>query len=346
MLAKSAILLLITGICFILTASPAHAQQKKVKVATIAFYNLENLFDTINDPEKNDEEFLPGGANNWTSERYLKKLANMSQVISQVGSEFTKGGPTLLGLSEIENRQVIEDLIKTPALINSGYGIVHYDSPDGRGVDVGLIYRRRDFTVINSVSARLNMPGEPNWKSRDQLVVTGLLAGDTISVIVNHWPSRGNLPPYRAAAASLTRSLADSLYRVSSNAKIVIMGDLNDDPVDESVNVILGAQGQEQKVKQGMLFNPMWKMFRDGIGSLAYRDSWNLFDQTIISEPLLHGREGSWHWYKTKVYNQPFLISHEGQYTGYPFRTFAGGAYAGGYSDHLPVYTVIVKESK
>ena len=346
MLAKSAILLLITGICFILTASPAHAQQKKVKVATIAFYNLENLFDTINDPEKNDEEFLPGGANHWTSERYLKKLANMSQVISQVGNEFTKGGPTLLGISEIENRQVIEDLIKTPALVNSGYGIVHYDSPDNRGVDVGLIYRKRDFTVINSVSARLNMPGEPNWKSRDQLVVTGLLAGDTISVIVNHWPSRGNLPPYRAAAASLTRSLADSLYRVSSNAKIVIMGDLNDDPVDESVNVILGAQGQEQKVKQGMLFNPMWKMFRDGIGSLAYRDSWNLFDQTIISEPLLHGREGSWHWYKTKVYNQPFLISREGQYSGYPFRTFAGGAYAGGYSDHLPVYTVIVKEKK
>ncbi len=344
--AKSAILLLITGICFILTASPASAQQKKVKAATIAFYNLENLFDTIDDPDKNDEEFLPGGANHWTSERYLKKLANMSQVISQVGNEFTKGGPTLLGVSEIENRLVLEDLIKTPALVNSGYGIVHYDSPDSRGVDVGLIYRKRDFTVINTVSARLNMPGEPNWKSRDQLVVTGLLDGDTISVIVNHWPSRGNLPPYRAAAASLTRSLADSLYRASSNAKIVIMGDLNDDPVDESVNVILGAQGQEQKVKPGMLFNPMWKMFRDGIGSLAYRDSWNLFDQTIISEPLLHGKEGSWHWYKTKVYNQPFLISREGQYSGYPFRTFAGGAYAGGYSDHLPVYTVIVKESK
>lgn len=322
----------------------AFAQHQKVKVATIAFYNLENLFDTINDPEKNDEEFLPAGANHWTSERYQKKLANMSKVISQVGDEFIKGGPTLLGVSEIENRLVLEDLIKTPALANSGYDIVHYDSPDGRGVDVGLIYRKRDFTVINSVSARLNMPGEPGWKSRDQLVVTGLLDGDTISVIVNHWPSRGNQPPYRAAAAGLTRSLADSLYKVSSRAKMIIMGDLNDDPVDESVFVILGAEGREPKVKPGMLFNPMWKMFRDGIGSLAYRDSWNLFDQTIISEPLLNDKSGAWHWYRTKVYNQPFLITLDGQYAGYPFRTFAGGAYAGGYSDHLPVYTIVVKE--
>jgi hypothetical protein len=332
-------------VCFAVIPASSQ-QQKKAKVATIAFYNLENLFDTINDPEKNDEEFLPTGANHWTSERYLKKIANISQVISQVGDDFIKGGPTLLGISEIENRQVVEDLIKTPLLVNSGYGIVHYDSPDNRGVDVGLIYRKRDFKVINSVSARLNMPGQPNWKSRDQLVVTGLLDGDTVSVIVNHWPSRGNLPPYRAAAARLTRILADSLYKVSRNAKMVIMGDLNDDPVDESVNIILGAEGNEQKVKPGMLFNPMWKMFRDGIGSLAYRDSWNLFDQTIISEPLLHGKKGSWRWYKTKVYNQPFLITHDGQYSGYPFRTFAGGAYAGGYSDHLPVYTVIVKETK
>jgi len=336
--------LLIAGTLIILANSTATAQQHKVKVATIAFYNLENLFDTINDPEKNDEEFLPAGANHWTADRYQKKLVNMSQVISQVGNEFIKGGPTLLGVSEIENRLVLEDLIKTPALASSGYDIVHYDSPDARGVDVGLIYRKRDFTVINSVSVRLSMPGEPDWKSRDQLVVTGLLDGDTISVIVNHWPSRGNLPPYRAAAARLTRNLADSLYRVSKYAKMVIMGDLNDDPVDESVNLILGAEGREQKVKQGMLFNPMWKMFKDGIGSLAYRDSWNLFDQTIISEPLLRGDSGSWHWLKTRVFNQSYLISREGQYAGYPFRTYAGGAYAGGYSDHLPVYTVIVKE--
>lgn len=326
-----------------MVSKPAGAQQQKAKVATIAFYNLENLFDTIDDPNKNDEEFLPGGANHWTSARYLKKLSNMSQVISQIGDEFIKGGPTLLGVSEIENRQVLEDLVSTPALVNSGYGIVHYDSPDNRGVDVGLIYRKRDFTVINSVSAMLFMPGEPNWKTRDQLVVTGLLDGDTLSVIVNHWPSRGNLPPYRAAAAKLTRNLADSLSRINKNARIVIMGDLNDDPVDESVNIILGAEGREQKVRPGMLFNPMWKMFRDGIGSLAYRDSWNLFDQTIISEPLLNGKAGSWHWYKTKVFNRPFMISSQGQYAGYPFRTFAGGAYSGGYSDHLPVYTVLVK---
>lgn len=346
MIPRTSFLLLLAGFALFLYSLPAGAQQQKARVATIAFYNLENLFDTIDDPGKNDEEFLPSGANHWTAGRYQKKLANMAFVISQVGDEFIKGGPTLLGVSEIENRLVLEDLIKTPALINSGYDIVHYDSPDNRGVDVGLLYRKRDFIVINTVSARLTMPGEPDWKSRDQLVVTGLLNGDTISVIVNHWPSRGNQPPYRAAAAHLSRKLTDSLYRVSSNARVVIMGDLNDDPVDESVHVILGAQGQEQKVKTGMLFNPMWKMFRDGIGSLAYRDSWNLFDQTILSEPLLNGKDNSWRWYKTKVYNRPYLISREGQYAGYPFRTFAGGAYTGGYSDHLPVYTVIVKDVK
>ncbi|HPT02009.1 MAG TPA: endonuclease/exonuclease/phosphatase family protein [Bacteroidales bacterium] len=341
---KKLLFLFAAGAFMLLAHIPSLAQQQKAKVATIAFYNLENLFDTVNDTLINDEEFLPEGVNKWTDERYQKKLANMSKVISQIGEEYIKGGPTLIGVSEIENRKVLEDLINMPALANSGYGIVHYDSPDYRGVDVGLLYRKHDFTVINTVSARLLMPGHEHWRSRDQLVVTGLLEGDTISVIVNHWPSRGNLPPFRAEAARLTRSLADSLFRVSRNAKIVIMGDLNDDPVDESVNVILGAEGREQKVKQKMLFNPMWKMYKEGIGSLAYRDSWNLFDQTILSAPLLDKKSGSWYWLKTKVFNKPYLISQQGQYAGYPFRTYAGGAYEGGYSDHLPVYTVIVKE--
>jgi hypothetical protein len=318
--------------------------QKQVKAAVIAFYNLENLFDTIDDPRINDAEFLPGGVNGWTTNRYNLKLKNMSEVISQIGSEVVKGGPTLIGVSEIENELVLRDLIAMPALQNSGYDIVHFDSPDKRGVDVGLLYKKKDFSVVNVTSTRLLMPSDTGFYTRNQLCVTGNLDGETISIIVNHWPSRGNSEPYRLAAAALSRHLADSLYKINSDAKIFIEGDLNDDPVDKSVSEVLGAQGKRDKVREKGLFNPMWELFRQGIGSLAYRDSWNLFDQIIISEPLIRNNASGWRLYKTQVFNKPFLITREGQYAGYPFRTFAGGAFAGGYSDHLPVYLIIVKE--
>jgi len=321
----------------------ACAQEKKYLATTIAFYNVENLFDTINDPKINDEEFLPGGINRWTSQRYEAKLISMAEVVAGIGSEFVKGGPAILGLSEIENRGVLEDLINTPPLKDLGYAIVHYDSPDLRGIDVGLIYKPAVFKVINSTTNRLSMPGRTNWFSRDQLVVTGELNGDLISVIVNHWPSRRSGPEYREAAAKLSRNLSDSLMKEHKNAKIFIMGDLNDDPTDRSVAKVLGAKGKEKEVNKGDLFNPMWQLHRDGIGSLAYRDAWNLFDQIIISESVLNPKKG-WKFYKAKVYNEKFLIQKDGPYAGYPFRTFAGGAYAGGYSDHFPVYLILVKE--
>lgn len=338
-----AILLLI---CICSLYSSTLVAQQKVKAAVIAFYNQENLFDTIDDPATNDAEFLPGGANGWNSGRYQYKLGKMSEVISQIGGEVVNGGPTILGLSEIENGEVVKDLISTPALVNSGYGIVHYNSPDRRGVDVGMIYKKRDFTVLNSTSTILRMPTDTSWRTRDQLCVTGLLDGETISIIVNHWPSRGNDESYRLAAAELTKHLADSLYTIDPNAKIFIMGDLNDDPVDKSVSEILQAKGKVSKVDKNGLYNPMWKLFKDGIGSLAYRDSWNLFDQIIVSEPLIRENESGWRFYKANVFNKPYLITKEGQFAGYPFRTFSFGAFIGGYSDHLPVYLVIIKDKK
>ncbi len=318
--------------------------QKQAKAICIAFYNVENLFDTIDDPSTNDVEYTPTGGNLWTWDRYQEKLSHMSFVINQIGEEVLKGGPTLIGLSEVENRGVLEDLIKTDALKNSGYVVAHFNSPDRRGVDVGLLYKKKDFELINAASVRMVMPGQPDFKTRDQLVVTGLIDNDTISVLVNHWPSRGNDEPYRLAAAATSRKIADSLYSRDKNAKILIMGDLNDDPVDPSVSTILGAEGRLNKVKPGGLYNPMWKMFKDGIGSLAYKDSWNLFDQIILSEPLTREKTDSWKLYKTRVFNKPFLIQKDGQYAGYPLRTFAGGAYTAGYSDHLPVYVILVKE--
>ena len=318
--------------------------QKQAKAVCIAFYNLENLYDTINDPTINDEEFTPSGGNAWTYDKYQKKLDHMSTVISLIGEDVLKGGPTIIGLSEIENRGVLEDLINTPALKASGYGIAHFDSPDRRGVDVALLYKKKDFTLVNAVAVPMKMPGQPEFKTRDQLVVTGLIDRDTFTIVVNHWPSRGNDVPYRLAAAAVTKSIVDSLYKVHHDARVLVMGDLNDDPIDESVAVILGAQGKAAKVKAGGLFNPMWQLFKDGIGSLAYKDSWNLFDQIIISEPLIREKNNSWKLYKARVFNKPFMIQQEGQFAGYPFRTFAGGAYAGGYSDHFPTYVILVKE--
>jgi hypothetical protein len=320
--------------------------QNKAKAVCVAFYNLENLFDTIDDPATNDAEFLPGGANQWTSERYLTKLSHMSSVIAQLGDEFIKGGPTMIGLSEIENRGVLEDLIRTDALKSLGYSIAHFESPDRRGVDVGLLYKNKDFILVNAVAVPLNVEGDPGFKTRDQLVVTGLLDNDTVTVVVNHWPSRGNDEKYRIHAATLTHKIADSLFARNRNANIIIEGDLNDDPIDPSLQVALGAQGKLSKVHEKGLFNPMWQMYKDGIGSLAYKDSWNLFDQIILSEPLTRDNTAGWKLYKTRVFNRPFLIQPDGQYAGYPFRTFSGGAYTNGYSDHFPVFVILVKGGK
>jgi hypothetical protein len=341
---NSGLLKMLPALVLIFFTFCANAQDKTYKASCIAFYNLENLFDTIDDPNTNDAEFLPGGSNRWTTQRYEAKLANMSKVIAGIGSEMVKGGPSILGVSEIENQSVLEDLVKTPALKNAGYQIVHFDSPDRRGVDVGLLYNPAVFKVVNATSNRVYMPGDSAWLTRDQLVVSGLLDGELISLIVNHWPSRGNGPEYREAAAKLSRALSDSVSRVHKNAKIFIMGDLNDDPTDKSVAKFLGAKGKKEDVGSGDLFNPFWQLHREGIGSLAYRDSWNLFDQIIISEPLLSESGKNWKFYKAKVYNEKFMIQKDGPYAGYPFRTFAGGAYAGGYSDHFPAYVFLIKE--
>lgn len=326
------------------TIVQANAQDKKIKTSCIAFYNLENLYDTIDDPNINDAEFLPEGTNQWTGERYRTKLSHMAKVIAGIGSDMVKGGPAIIGLAEVENRGVLNDLINTSPLKEIGYQIVQYDSPDARGIDVAMLYKPAVFKLKNSTSNRLTMPGKTDWHSRDQLVVTGDLGGERISIIVNHWPSRGSGPEYRDEAARLSRHLVDSLSQKYKNAKIFIMGDLNDDPTDLSVLTTLGAKGRAEEVKKGDLYNPMWQLLNDGKGSLAYRGKWNLFDQIIISEPLLHEKCKGWKFDQANVYKKEFLIQQDGDYTGYPFRTYGGKTYTGGYSDHLPTYLLLIKK--
>ena len=323
------------------------AQEKKqYKVGCIAFYNLENLFDTI--PGPNDDEFTPQGKNKWNTEKYRIKLDHMSDIISQVGSEMFPGGPAILGISEVENRSVVQDLVNTPKLKASKYDFVHYESPDKRGIDVAFLYRKDFFKVVSSRAVKFIRQEDTSWRSRDQLVVSGLFDNELIHVIVNHWPSRSGgekrTISFREAAAELTRSIVDSIYKTDPNAKIFIMGDLNDDPINSSLVDKLKASGKMEDVKKGGLFNPMWKLYKEGIGSLAYRDAWSLFDQIIVSEPLLGDDKSTFKFFKAKIFNQPIVTQKTGQYAGYPFRTYGGNTWQGGYSDHFPAYIFIIKE--
>lgn len=329
--------------------SAGNDSKTKMQVACVAFYNLENIFDTINNENVNDEEFTPNGPMKWGTMKYTAKVQHMAHAISQIGLDNSPVGAVILGISEIENKGVVEDLIKQPELKNRSYEIVHYDSPDRRGVDVGLIYNPKYFIVTNSKSYRLRT-ADPNFLTRDQLMVSGYLLGEKVHVIVNHWPSRsgGELAsrPKRNAAAALTRSIADSLFRVDPKAKIIIMGDLNDDPTNESCAKVLNAKKELSEVKAGDLYNTLWKTFDKGIGSLAYNDQWNLFDQIIVSSELAHGEKGKLKLWKAEIFNKEFLTQQEGRYKGTPLRTHAGGVWLNGYSDHYPTLIYLIKEDK
>jgi hypothetical protein len=341
-------LLILSYFTFVITLFGYAQEKKSYQVACVGFYNLENLFDTINDVENAiSEEFTPSGPKQWTEKRYHEKLSNMAYAISTIATDITPDGLAILGVSEIENRGVLEDLVKQEAIKDRKYDVVHYDSPDRRGVDVGLLYQPKYLTVTHTASHTLHMV-DSNFKTRDQLVVTGLLNGEEMHFIVNHWPSRSGgekrSRPKRNAAGQLTRHIVDSLLNLNPNAKIMVMGDLNDDPINPSVKEYLRTKGKVEQLEEGDLFNPYYKLYRDGIGSLAYRDTWNLFDMVIVSKGLLGDDKSDYKFYTARVHNKNYLKQKEGAYAGYPHRTFAGGVYLGGYSDHFPVYIVLVRE--
>jgi len=318
-----------------------------VTVSPVAFYNIENLFDTIDQDNVNDIEFTPQGSMKWGSMKYNAKLEKMSYAISQIALDHSPVGAVIVGLCEIENRGVLEDLVKQPAIKNRSYEIVHYDGPDRRGVDVALLYNPAFFIVTNSKSYRLYSP-DTTFLTRDQLMVSGYLQDEKIHLIVNHWPSRSGgemrSRPRRNEAAALTRSIVDSLFRVEPKARIIVMGDLNDDPFNESVATILGAKENKEEVQPGELYNVFWKTHKRGIGSLAYNDQWNMFDQIILSHELLHPDKNKLYLWKSEIFNRSFLIQQEGAYKGTPLRTHAGGVWLNGYSDHFPTLVYLIKQ--
>ncbi|MBK8966131.1 MAG: endonuclease/exonuclease/phosphatase family protein [Saprospiraceae bacterium] len=324
------------------------AQKNEYKVAAIGFYNLENLFDTLDSPTTNDADFLPNGRLLWNTEKYISKQANMAKIIQLLAVDKTPDGVALLGVSEVENRKVLEDLVAQEAIKNRNYQIVHFDSPDERGIDVGLLYQPKYFTVTGARALPVHLFEADSSRdfTRDVLYVSGLFGGEPLHVLVNHWPSRSGGESAsawrRAEAAKVCRQVVDSLLAVNADAKIVIMGDLNDDPNNKSLTQVLRAVRNTSKQKADELYNPMYDFFQNGVGTLAYRDSWNLFDQLIVSKGFVKKKAGGWQYYKSVVFSRPWMFQEDGAFRGYPLRTFVGEIFLNGYSDHLPVYTLLL----
>jgi len=339
---------------FLLVLLNVNAQEKKkFKIHTIAFYNLENLFDTINDVNKFDERspIMEIKANR--GEVYKKKVHNMARVIADIGLDVTKNTPAIIGVSEIENREVLEDVVNDPLLLHKDYGIVHFHSPDERGIDVGLLYQKRLFTPIYTSSHELKIYDDNTRKrdyTRDQLLVSGKLEGEMIHIIVSHWPSRSGgearSRSKRIAAAKLNKRIIDSLQSIDPYAKIFSMGDFNDDPTNSSMKDVLKAKKDREDVGLKGIYNPMETMFKKGLGSNAYRDAWSLFDQVLITKPLLEKDYSSFRFYKAGIFAKNYLINKKGRWKGYPFRSFSDGGFTNGFSDHFPVFVYVIKEIK
>ena len=324
-------------------------KNKNYFLSALGFWNVENLYDTLNDQWKNDEDFTPSGTNAWSGPRYRTKIDHLADVISQMATDVTPDGLAILGLCEIENKSVVKDLVNSPRLKKRNYQIVHIEGPDARGVDPSFIYNPTYFKVTKAISYHVTYVTDTAHKTRDILVVSGSFLGEPLTVLVNHWPSRrgGEMAsrPNRNAAAKVARHIADSITYDNPNAKIAIMGDFNDDPVNVCIKDVIKTYNSIPKAKDDEFYNPMEKLYDDGIGSLAWQDSWNLFDQIMLNKPWLPKNYEGWQYYAVRIFNKAFLKSDFGNYKGYPFRTYSGGAYTAGYSDHFPVYVVIAKEN-
>jgi hypothetical protein len=301
----------------------------------------------VDDPLTNDFEFTPQGPNHYTLEIYREKLDHLAEVVSQLGTESTPDGIAILGVAEIENRKVLEDFVSHKKVRARDYQIVHYDSRDSRGIDVALLYQEKYFKYISSeilaMPTYISEDGDTSY-SRDILVVYGTMDGEKVAITVNHWPSRRGgekaTAPLRNAAAMINKRIVDQ--NTAQGIKTIVMGDLNDDPVNDSVKGILRAKQKPDKLHASDMFNPMYKFYKKGIGTTAYQDAWSLFDQVILSSNFITDDNG-YYFYRARVFNETFLTQKLGQFKGYPMRTFAGNTYLGGYSDHFPVYVFLIK---
>ncbi len=329
--------------------------QKKFNLYAIGFYNLENLFDTIHDPGKNDYEYLPDGSNKWNAVKYEHKLANMSKVLAEMGTDMLPGiGCAAIGVSEVENANALADLVAQKPLKDKGFQFAHVEGPDKRGVDCALLYNPKLFTIRDTKLVPyvydLAEDVEKDKQTRGFLTVSGTLADEHVTIIVCHLPSRYTSSYYRELGGKQIKALKDSLQKDDPKVKIFIMGDMNDDPFDKSMSQALGARRNAKDVEILGLYNPWWNTLKGGEGTLYYKGAWNLFDQIIITHNLLDQNQSrdfsTLKFYKHAIFRRDYLIQQEGKYKGAPLRTSAGGVWLDGYSDHLPVLVYLVKEKK
>lgn len=339
----------IIGLLVSLNAFSQKGNQTDYQIVSIAFYNFENLYDTIDDPNKNDEEFLPTGDKKYTGKVYKDKLSKLSEVIAKLGIEQTPDGPAIIGTAEIENIEVLKDLAKQPAIASRNYQPILIDGPDLRGNDPALLYNPKYFTPIKTTNlfVPIMRDGDTSF-TRDILYVKGLLLNEMVHIFVNHWPSRRGgeeaSAPLRAAAANVCREVIDSILDANDESKILVMGDFNDDPASPSIKKVLRANGNMEDLNLAELYNPFSDFYKNGIGTLAWDNAWNLFDQVILSQSWTIKSQNGLFFNKAEVFNRPFLTQKTGNFKGYPFRCYVGNEYTGGYSDHFPVLTYFLKK--
>jgi Endonuclease/Exonuclease/phosphatase family len=340
---------LLVFISLTLNAFSQKDESSNYQILSVAFYNFENLYDTINDPNKDDEEFLPTGAKNYTGKVYLDKLSKIAEVISKLGTDKTPDGPAIIATAEIENINVLYDLVKQPSIASRGYLPILIDGPDKRGNDPALLYNPKYFTPIKTTSlyVPIKRDGDTAY-TRDILYVKGLLVNEMVHIFVNHWPSRRGgedaSAPLRAQAASVCREVIDSILDANEESKILVMGDFNDDPMSPSIRKVLRANKDMEDLNVAELYNPFAAYYLEGIGTLAWNDAWNLFDQVIMSHAWINENQKGWFFSKAEVFNKSFLTQKTGNFKGYPFRCYVGNEYTGGYSDHFPVLTYYLKK--
>lgn len=353
------------SLLIVLIGSNIFAQTPATKIA-IGFYNQENFFDTIHDVGKNDNQFLPDGTYKWNSEKYIAKLHNMSKALADMAVDQVPEGCAFIGLSEIENQNVLNDLIEQEPLKKRDIKYIHQEGPDSRGIDCALLYNPSLFkpTDYKLVPYIYENDSDKNKATRGFLTVRGNLAEEDVVVVVCHLPSRYSSGYYRELGTKQIRAIKDSLQNQNPDIKILIMGDMNDDPHDKSMSEILGGRRKMEQVEPFGLYNPWWDILFSGTGTLHYRNAWNLFDQILVTENVLdkphteiikkHNKTIE----KTIAHNKKqltycgseivrleYLLNQSGKYKGTPKRTSASGQWLNGFSDHLPVVLYLCKEN-
>jgi len=324
--------------------------QEKRRVLAIGFYNVENLFHPSDDSTKADEDFTPEGSYHYTYDVYNQKLNNVATVFEQLGTDVTPLGAAIIGIAEIESDKVLNDLVQQPKIKQRNYKYVWFPTPDVRGISTALLYNPSLFRVLDArpIKVPLETLGQTR-PTRNILYVHGVLAGnDTIHIMVNHWPSRGGgvaeTSPYRELAASVDKQISDSLMAINPDSKIVIMGDLNDNPVDPSVKKVLKAQADTTDLALTDIYNPWINIYKKGTGTEVYDNQWNLLDQIMLSGAFLKNNNSKWRFFRNRIFRKDFLMHESGEEKGYPHRSFtADRVWDNGFSDHFPVIVYLVQ---